>query len=503
MESPGNLISVHDIRGALDEELDAASSLLPASAIAPALQSRRDEVAEWAYKQVAGTFVPSPHEIVAVNKERHGVRPVAVWDLVSRLLYGALTARLTPSLSRPSRRSRTWRGFKRQPLRKPGRYVVAADIASCYEFIDHALLAQELLVQGGNYQIVSTLIELLRETSGRSYGLPQQSASSDVLAEVFLDKLERALVRRGLTIGRYNDDFRINCDSWSNVVRSIEILSEEARRSGLILNDSKMFTWSKAAYRRHLDETESLRAQIASEAELDLESFDVDEYGGIDGWVGNDIEDIESLTSIRILERWEHVGGRGRVPESDRAVHRALLQLLPLAFAGLGAAGEYDPRAISIAMQMLRYEQTMTPYVARYLLACDDGYSVLWAFDNLLDQDAYLTGWQTWWLQQPLARFADFASGTDGLRRAQWVRDAFTSAERSPVLRAQAAMTLARHNLTDAEELLGVYNRSSPVTRPVVVSAMGLLKPSKEIRRARTGDSQLDRWIFDWANRNA
>ena len=380
---------------------------------------------------------------------------------------------------------------------------MAADIASCYELIDHALLAQELLVQKGNHEVVNALTGLLRETSGRTYGLPQQCTASDVLAEVFLDKLERALLRRGMVVARYNDDLRLNCDSWSGVVRSIETVSDEVRQHGLILNDSKTLTWSRKAYEAHLDEADALRDEIAAEAELDLSSFDAEEYDGEVGMPGQDPEEVELLTAIRILERWEDVAGQGRIPDEKRAEHRALLQLLPVAFTALGAVKNDTGDALDIAMQLLRYEQTMTPHVARYLLTRSDEAAVLSAFNQLLSQKAYLTGWQTWWMQQPLSRLAAFSRGRGGGLRAEWVRDAFTSAERSPVLRAQAAMTLARHGLTDTDELLRVYDRSSPVIRPVVVAAIAFLKPKPTIRRAVTGDSQLNRWVFDWASQNA
>jgi hypothetical protein len=358
------------------------------------------------------------------------------------------------------------------------------------------------MIQSGNYETVSAIIDLLRETSGRNYGLPQQSKASDILAGAFLDKLERALLRYGLAVARYNDDFRLNCDSWSDVVRAIEILSGEARQHGLILNDSKMLTWSRASYAASLEEVERLRNEIAEEAKLDLASYDVDEYDGDADMDDLNADDVELVTAEYILERWSAVAGRGQVASSKRVEHRALLQLLPLAFTALGATWGGHNTGLDVSMQMLRYEQTMTPHVTRYLLTRTDEGAVLTAFNRLLRQDAYLTGWQAWWLQQPLSRLSDFTRGRTGPRRIKWLRDVYARAERSPILSAHAAMTLARHGLIDAEQLLRVYDRSSPVVRPVVVAAIGLLKPDARTKRAVTGSSRLDRWVFDWASRN-
>src|SRR4051794_38631372 len=132
MDLPKGLIDEASLRAAVDEELDVPRKLLPPSPILPALQTLRDEVAAWAYAQVGRSFTSSPQEIVAVSKARHGIRPVAMWDLPSWLLSRALTDRLSPSLPAPNRTRGAWEEFERSPLRSPGRYIVSADIASCY-----------------------------------------------------------------------------------------------------------------------------------------------------------------------------------------------------------------------------------------------------------------------------------------------------------------------------------------------------------------------------------
>jgi RNA-directed DNA polymerase len=505
VDLPAGLVAESAIRSALDVELDKPPPLLPASPVSPALLSRRDEVAAWVLGQVSGVFNPAPQEIVAVSKSRHGIRPVAMWDLPSRLVYRALTGILTEGREFPERSSDAWKDFQRSPLvsRRRGGYVVEADIASCYELIDHALLGQELLIQTGNHQVVDALMKVLRETSGRTYGLPQQCSASDLLAEIFLDKLERALLRRGLAITRYNDDFRLRCNTWSEVIWAIETLTDETRNHGLILNDSKLIPWSRSNYKESLDEADELREQITRDAELEAASFVFEGYDGQFDFPEEDADETQAIAALRILQRWDDIVVDGRVGDDDRAVHRALLQLLPYAFSVLSSfSGDLDD-SIAIAMQMLRYEQTMTPHIGRFLMTRENDSEILSEFDSLHKKNAYLTGWQTWWLQQPLARIPSFMTGDESKARREWTRGAFNSAERSPVLRAQAAMTLARHNAIGEDELLRVYDRSSPVTRPVVAAAVALCKPSARVSRAVTGDSQLNRWVFDWARVNA
>ena len=153
MRLPAGLVDKGGFRRALDVELDNPHRLLPAGLPAKALDNKRDEAAEWAFGQTAGEFPVSPGQIVAVSKARHGMRPVAVWDLPSRLLYSALVERLAPSLPSIVRGADAWSDFQQRPLSEHGRYIVSADLASCYSLIDHGLLAEEIQLQTGDHQI--------------------------------------------------------------------------------------------------------------------------------------------------------------------------------------------------------------------------------------------------------------------------------------------------------------------------------------------------------------
>jgi hypothetical protein len=494
---PG-LLSEGDIATALGAEIVLPRRLMPPDPIYPALIGREDVATQWAHDRLAGAFMPTPEETVAVSKGRHGVRPVAVWDIPSRLAYRALTAKIEPHLPPLVRSRARWQEFQRAPLQRDGRYIVTSDIAACYQQIDHGLLSEELLIQTGEHDVVDAVTALLREASGRTYGLPQQSHASDVLAEAFLARLERALVRRGLQVDRYNDDFRFTCASWSEVVRSIELLEEEARRVGLSVNDLKTVTWGKKKYEEHLDEADELRGEIAEEAELDLTHFDADPYGVVIA-EEPDPRDVDLLSAMRVLERWTKVAGRGNVPARRRAEHRATVELIPYALGTLGAVPETAPDVLGHCMRLLRFERTLSPAVAKYLSTRQDGRMVLDAFDALLRSKSYLNGWQTWWLQEPVARLVGFAEGTGSKRRLEWSRAALTSAEHTPVLRAEAARTLARHKRIELDELLRIYDRSSNIVRPVLAASIPLLNPTTAVRKAVTGDSQLNAWVYDWA----
>jgi hypothetical protein len=360
-----------------------------------------------------------------------------------------------------------------------------------------------LLVQSGDHAAVNAAVTLLAETGGRSYGLPQQSWSSDVLAEAFLGRLERVLVRRGLQVSRYNDDFRFTCRSWSDAVRAIEVFSEEARRLGLTMNDLKTITWKRRNYEAHLDEADRLRDEIAREAELDLTRFETDWYDATVVATTPEPDDIDRLAAERVLERWSSVAGRSQVPARRKAEHRAIVELLPFALATLASDPNTDPALVGNVMKLLRYERTMTPAVAGYVSGRDDPGVVVSGFDKLLRSKAYLNGWQTWWLQESIAKMPEFASAAGAARRATWAHNALTSAEHSPILRAHSALTLARHKQITVDQVLATYGRSSAAVRPVLVAAIAVLKPRTNIRQSVTQDNSLHKLIYEWAAHHA
>jgi hypothetical protein len=498
MRISDNLLTEGDLRLAVDAELDSPPKQLPPSSVNPALLTRRDELAEWAHGRLRSTFYPTREETVAVSKAGHGVRPVALWDMPSRLAYWALCELLRPTLPVVGRSRAAWKEFQRQPIGPGITYIVSADIASCYQFIDHELLASELSAQSGDPRAVEAVVALLGAVAGRRYGIPQQSAASDVLAETFLSRLERKLVRRDLRVSRYNDDFRFACRTWSEVVRSIEVFAEEARTMGFTVNDLKTLTWGAGKYERTLDEAEELRTEIALEAELDLTIFE-ESY---DGFVVKDepaTEDVDILTAVRLLERWENVAGRKRVAASRKAEHRAIVELLPAALKVLEAAPGTDARIVELCMKMLRSERTLTPAVGAYLTTRHDESVLLSSFDKLLKAKAYLNGWQVWWLQQPLSRQPGFASGVGAKGRIAWAEQALTSAEHTPILQAHAALTLARHKLLTTTELLPLFDRASETVQPVLTAALAWSKPARKLVPAITGDSRLNLWTYEWA----
>ncbi|GLX11170.1 reverse transcriptase domain-containing protein [Microbispora sp. NBRC 16548] len=488
-----HLLSITALQDAVIAERGFPRQLVPAP-VTYAVLSRNEDVARWASRRLRGDFQPVPEQIVPVRKHRNGVRPIAELALRDRLAFRALVNRWKGDIPQPDRSATAYATFKRAPLEEECSHIVTADIVACYQYIDYDLLGRELIAQTGDVDGVDAVIGLLLGITGRRFGLPQQSAPSDVLAEVYVDVLERALLRRGLRVWRYNDDFLIASQSWSGALEAIDILEENARKIGLTLNDSKTLIQRRRTYETQLNMRQHLFQEIAEEAQLDLTEIDIGPYG--DTIASSPYpDDVQTAAYLRVLELW-----------SDRTLaaskKQAVLQLIPSAFSHL-AGLPFHNEVVPTCMQMLRKEQTMTPHIARYLsyLPDESHRYTLDRFTELLEDNAYMTGWQALWLQDPFANYKDFPHGRGGERRREWLRSVFTSTRAGEIVQSAAAYTLARHGAITVDEVLGGYDRASPISRPVYSAALGALgtRASRGRVRSVTSEDELHRWTYDWA----
>jgi RNA-directed DNA polymerase len=490
-----SLIQTSALEEAVTAQASQRRSLMPQSAVLPVLLGRSAEVASWAQTRLSGDFDPVPEQVVTVRKTRHGVRPVAELFLRDQLLYRALVGAWLDRLPEPERSSEAFDTFEEAPLGEPeAAYVVSSDIVAFYQYIDYDLLSRELVARTGDAARVDTLIELLTIVTGRRFGIPQQNNPSDWLAECYIDVLERRLIRSGVAVWRYNDDFRITADSWPNALAAVDLLDREARRLGLALNDSKTIIRKRDTYQTAVSRREQVRQEIAEEAELDLTGIDFGPYGTAD--IPPDPDDVRIHAFTKILERWrEHA-------DDDPAVLQALVQLIPTALAHLALSPGTTTEILDTCMELLRTEQTLTPAVAQYLerIHDDDQPLALDAFDRLLDTNPYLTPWQASWLAPALARMQALAVGDNGVRRAAWLKSVWDDPRAPEPVRAAIAQTLAQHKVLTTDDLLDVYDRMAETSRPALAAALGTAKldPTSKKAHALTAEDDLIRWQYEW-----
>lgn len=256
---------------ALDAEKESFQNLMPPMPGWAALTSNHDAFTKWIQAQLRAGFLPSREVIVNVRKVGRGVRPVAVWSLADRVVYRALVDFILRNEQELDRSTAAYGKFVGEPIKyarridltkrreevggppkaaRPRRiaftvksstftHVVKSDITAFYQYIDHQILFDELLARTGDYDAISALIQLLDETQGRRFGLPQLLAPSDRLSEVYIDIVHRSVRRQGFPIWRFSDDFRILCASYEEALNAIEALAEASREAGLVISEHK------------------------------------------------------------------------------------------------------------------------------------------------------------------------------------------------------------------------------------------------------------------------
>jgi hypothetical protein len=234
------VLSRLDLAAAAREEAAADEPLIPPVPGREYLTSADAGFVRWLTGQLESGMATSRGLIVHVPKTSVGSRPVAVWGLAERTVYRALVNVLLDTLGRRMDRSRAaYQIFVAAPLEYAKTlppsprvastdrfsapwpeglnvYVVKADITAFYEYVDHDILGRELLVQTGEHAVVDCLLDLLAGVQGRRYGLPQLLGPSDELSDIYIQRVHRAIRRRGWPAWRYNDDFRIAVESFAD-----------------------------------------------------------------------------------------------------------------------------------------------------------------------------------------------------------------------------------------------------------------------------------------------
>jgi len=126
------------------------------------------------------------------------------------------------------------------------RWVVDADVDSFFDTLDHdRLLArvESLLKDARLLRLISQWVSAEvwdgESVTRLQHGIPQGSVVSPMLANLFLDELDEALLGKGLKVVRFADDFLILCRERAAAVDALELSEEILEGMGLALNDEK------------------------------------------------------------------------------------------------------------------------------------------------------------------------------------------------------------------------------------------------------------------------
>jgi group II intron reverse transcriptase/maturase len=132
------------------------------------------------------------------------------------------------------------------------RWVVDADIDAFFDSVDQTLLLQKVgkLIEDGD--IIGLIEKWVKAEvwDGVSLkvmekGIPQGSPLSPILANLFLDELDEAMLKNGQKYVRFADDFLILCKSPEKAKQSLEFTKEMLEKLLLKLDESAIVSFDQ------------------------------------------------------------------------------------------------------------------------------------------------------------------------------------------------------------------------------------------------------------------
>lgn len=465
------LVDELELTRSLEEEMKAWRSLMPSEPWRASVTAGKDEIIDWVRARLLAGTLNSGNAVVSARKTGHGTRPVPVMGVAERITYRALALLVLKGFALSDRSPDAYRDFVLSPIENgfvvpPGEvrtlggaifgHVVEADITAFYQYVDHEVLRQELHVQTGRVVETEQLLQLLAECEGRTFGIPQLYDPSDWLSDYYASIVERDLIRRGFSVWRYNDDFRIGCKDYAEALNAIERLEEAARAVGLVVNTYKTYTPTFFTYfvkNTGLD---------VSSAEARIDPQDVEVILGDYSQLDESDALATAQSTIGRLEAKSDDDTRIDITDIRTDEGRDLRR----AFGAL--TRNVDPKGLPWVRRLFQFVPALTPRLVQYLISLHGSFEedVSKVLDGLRDYPS-LSDWQILWIIHALRELEIALTG----EAMEWLR-AQRERGRGGLLGAEAALALSINGGVTFEELDQALRVEPDVLTPWYVLAV-------------------------------
>lgn len=285
-------------------------------------------------KLLAGRYVPSPVRRVEIPKPSGGTRmlgiPTVLDRLIQQMLLQAMTPVFDPEFSehsygfRPGRSAQQAVEAAREMAREGRDWVVDIDITKFFDHVNHDILMTGIGKRIRDKRVLGLIGKFLRRGAMEEgvvrpaeEGTPQGGPLSPLLANIYLDALDKELEKRGHGFVRYADDCNIYVGSRAAAERTMASVTEFIeRRLRLKVNTAKSGVgrvWERKFLGFRL--TDGFRIAVAGES---VERF---KQKVRELWRGRQSKTSEQLRDawVRYLRGW---WGYFQLAEERKAIFR-------------------------------------------------------------------------------------------------------------------------------------------------------------------------------------